>query len=161
MMAMLLAYDTAGNVVATLDHVVARDTDGTAIGLVDFAAHEAAGGRMRDIWDVSDAIGSATWPEWLGARAHDFRVELDGRSIAALVHKVSGFRRERAGVASAIAARHVQTPIGSPVDLRDLVGGPTRPLVLDDTGRSVPRSRPDASTPSSLPLIRANLKKEG
>ena len=56
----LIAYDASGKVVATLDLVVARDDRGTAIGLVDFAGHEAAGGKLRAIWEVSTAVRSAT-----------------------------------------------------------------------------------------------------
>jgi len=105
MLCMLIAYDAAGNVVATLDHVVVRDADGEVTGLVDFAAHEGADGKLRDIWNAGSAVGSATWPEWIGGRAHDFRVELDGKRIKALVHKDSGHRRERSAIEAAIKAR--------------------------------------------------------
>ena len=57
MLTMMLAYDAAGEVVATLDYMVARDADGKVVGLVDFAAHEAAGGKLRDIWEVHGATG--------------------------------------------------------------------------------------------------------
>jgi hypothetical protein len=53
----LIAYDADGNVVATLDKLVVRDDDGKP-ALVDFAAHEASGARLRDIWEASDAIRS-------------------------------------------------------------------------------------------------------
>jgi hypothetical protein len=146
-MSELLAYDTDGNVVATLGHMVARNDAGDVIGLVDFDAHEAAGGKLRDIWNVEGAVGSATWPEWLGGAAHDFRVELDGKRIAALVHKTSGHRRERAAIEAAIADRIAGD---QPADIQDLVGGPTRPLTLDDKGQTAPRP---AGTPKHLPLI--------
>ena len=58
---MLKAYDTDGKVVATLDLVVARDEHGVVIGLVDLEAYAAAGGRLRDIWDVAGAVRS----EWV------------------------------------------------------------------------------------------------
>ena len=145
----LLAYDAAGNVVATLDYMVARDDQGNATGLIDFAAHEAAGGRLRDIWDASNATGSGTWPEWLGGGAHAFRVELTGQLITALVHKASGLRRQRADIEAAIAAAPV---VDGAKDLRDIVGGPTRPLVLDDAGRTAARPA-NAGTPAHLPLI--------
>ena len=58
----LVAYDEDGNVVATLDALVARDEDGKAIGLIDFEAHESAGGRLRDVWNVGDAVRSTTAP---------------------------------------------------------------------------------------------------
>lgn len=151
----LIAYDAQGNVVATLDHMVAKDDEGNVVGLVDFAAHEATGGRLRDIWENSNAVGSGTWPEWLSGRAHDFKVELDPNPgtararIKALVHKVSGHRRERAKVEAAIAAR-IKAAKGEPADIRDLVGGPGRPLLLDDKGKTLPRA--NVARPA-LPVI--------
>lgn len=135
MLGMLLAYDAAGNVVATLDYLVRRDASGRAVGLVDFAKHERDGQKLRALWNVAGAQGSAVWPEWIGQQAHDFRVELDGLGRAtALVHKVSGVRRERADIEAAIQARR-EAAGQRPADLRDLVGGPNRPLRLDEDGR--------------------------
>jgi len=152
---MLLAYDAAGTVTATLDYLVRYDDDGTPLGLVDFAAHEDAGGEMTDVWNVSGASGSKVWPEWLGGRAHDFRVELVGppgrKYIGALVHKVSGHRRVRAEIEARIEAR-IDAAHGQPADIRDIVGGPDRPLLLDDEGKTkarVPTTRP------ALPLVSA------
>jgi hypothetical protein len=218
MLGMLLAYNDAGDVIATLDYLVNHDDDGTVRGLVDFVAHEEAGGEMLDVWKLFgeqvengvgvpwEAKGSKTWPEWIGAKAHEFRVELAGpagkKRIAALVHKVSGHRRERAAVESEIATRiaakkaeaHEQgeqsraaqradlkaardalkqelrevgepvalvelylpdvpepaDPEPEPVDIRDLVGGPNRPLMLDDDGRTKPRTK---SEPLNVPLV--------
>jgi hypothetical protein len=151
-MSELLAYDADGNVVATLGHMVARDAAGNVIGLIDFDAHEAADGEHTDIWRVSGAKGSKVWPEWLGAGAHDFRVELAGKSgrkhIAALVHKESGHRRERAAVEAAIAAVPV---VNGARDIRHLVGGPTKPLALDAEGRTAERL--SMATPAHLPLV--------
>lgn len=148
----LLAYDAAGAVVATLDHMVARDADGNVTGLIDFEAHEAAGGKLRDIWQVGNAVGSGTWPEWLSSGAHDFRVELAGPSgakrIAALVHKTSGYRRERAAIEAAIAAVPL---VNGARDIRAIVGGPQRPLALDAEGRT--STVKPTGTPSHLPLI--------
>jgi len=154
MLCLLLAYDSAGEVVGTLDYVVVSDPDtGETLGLVDFAAHEEAGAELSDIWTVSGAVGSKTWPEWLGGRAHDFRVELVGppgrKRIAALVHKTSGHRRERAQVEAAIA-RRIEAAGGHPADIRDLVGGPDRPLTLDADGRNAPR----VPSQSHLPLVK-------
>jgi hypothetical protein len=154
---MLLGHDAAGDVVATLDYVVQYDDDGVPLGLVDFAAHEEAGGEMTDVWTVSNAVGSHVWPEWIGSRAHDFRVELVGppgnKRIAALVHKTSGHRRVRAIIDSVIATRMSEAALAHiPADLRDLVGGPDRPLNLDDEGKTkarAPRVRP------ALPLVSA------
>jgi hypothetical protein len=149
----LLAYDAAGNVIGTLDFMVHRNDDGEADGLIDFAAHEAAGGKLTDVWKVGNATGSGTWPEWLGSRAHDFTVELGpGKRITALVHRDSGHRRERVVLEAAIAFR-IAEAAGEPADIRDLVGGPTAPLVLDDAGRTIGRSPQPAGSPAHLPVI--------
>lgn len=152
MLSMLLAYDDQGDVIATLDHLVAYDDDGNVIGLIDFAAHEEAGGKLRDVWDVEGAAGSSSWPEWIGARAHDFRVELDDSNrVTALVHRNSGHRRDRAAIEASIAARLAdgrRMP-----DLRDVVGGPDRPLLLDDQGRTANRSAVPGATRLGLARI--------
>lgn len=76
------------------------------MGLVDFAAHEEAGGELTDIWQVSNAAGSKTWPEWVDPRG--YRVERTGppgrKRITALVHP-SGRRRERATIETEIDRR--------------------------------------------------------
>lgn len=152
MLSMLIAYDPEGNIIATLDHLVARDKDGKPTGLVDFDAHEAAGGKLRDVWDVQGASGSACWPEWLDARVRDFRVERDGQKRAvALVHKTSGHRRNRADVEQAVSARIAATETGS-ADVRDILGGPGRPLMLDADGLTLKVERPKRRP---LPVIRA------
>ena len=148
-MGMLLAYDAAGNVLATLDSMVAYDAAGNALGLVDFAAHEAAGGALTDVWNVSNATGSGTWPEWLGGQAHAFRVVRSGGRITSLVHKTSGHRRTRAEAEEAVAAILAADldpgqPPGSAHNTRRAlvaaVGSPSRPLSLDAEGRP-PRPR--------------------
>lgn len=153
MLSMLLAYDASGKVIATLDYLVSYAADGVPLGFIDFEAHETAGGEMTDIWTVSNAAGSKVWPEWLGGRAHEFRVELAGppgaKHITALVHKMSSHRRERVAIEAAIQAR-IDAANGQPADIRDLVGGPDRPLTLDDAGRT--KSRP-AARPTTLPLV--------
>jgi hypothetical protein len=142
--------------------MVVRNDAGDVIGLVDFAAHEEANGEHTDVWVVAGAAGSKVWPEFLGMRAHDFRVELDGppgrKHIVALVHKASGHRRERAAVEAAIQRRilaqrglSVFAPSARPADLRDLVGGPDRPLNLDADGRSV--TPPKRTSRPALPLV--------
>lgn len=140
MLSMLIAYDATGNVIATLDYLVQYAADGAPIGLADFEVHEAAGGDMTDIWNVAGAKGSKVWPEWLGGAAHDFMVDLVGppgrKRIAALIHKTSGHRRVRVGIEAAIADRITKAK-GGPADIRDLVGGPDRPMHLDDMGKTI------------------------
>jgi hypothetical protein len=151
---MLIAYDSDGNITATLDHMVARDEDGRVTGLIDFGAHEDAGGEMTDVWTVSGAKGSKVWPEWLGSRAHDFRVELEGdpgrKRIGALVHRESGHRHVRADIEAAIEAVPV---VNGARDIRHLVGGPDRPLHLDEQGRTAERPK-GGGTPAHLPVAR-------
>lgn len=64
MLSSLLFYDRNGNVVATIDYMVARDEDGQPVGLIDFEAHEAVGGKMRDIADVQ-ALDASIPPDVL------------------------------------------------------------------------------------------------
>ena len=153
MISMLLAYDADGNVIATLDHLVLSDENGVPHGLVDFGAAEAAGIPLRNIWNVEGAAGSGTWPEWLGQRAHEFRVRRraygDKTMIAQLVHRESGEVHDRKQVEARIAER-IREAGDQPADLRDIVGGPGRPLQLDSNGRSVGRA---AVPPLELPLI--------
>lgn len=145
---MLLAYDASGSVVATLDRLVARDTSGIAFGIVDFATFEAQGGKLRDLWTVETAVGSGSWPEFLGAPAGDFSVELDAdKRISALVHKTSGHRRERAAIEESITRRR-EGAGDKAADIRDIVGGPTRPLALDPDGRTLPWTPPDDAVPT-------------
>lgn len=91
-MSSLIAYDASGNILATLDYLVRPGPDGNN-QLVDFEAHEM-GGKLRELWNVHAAVGSATWPEVL-EQAHEYRVELVGKQISALLHVQSGRRIER------------------------------------------------------------------
>jgi hypothetical protein len=142
----VLHYDAAGNVTGTTDWMVLYDEtpERKPIGLVDFAAHEEAGGEMTDIFILGDpdTKGCKVWPEWLGGAAYDFRVELEGpagkKRIKALVHKTSGYRRERADIEAAIAER-IEAAGDGPADISDLVGGPDRPLLIGVDGKTKPR----------------------
>lgn len=140
MLKMLVAYDVDGNVVATLEHMVAKNDDGKVVGLVDFEAYEKSGESLTDIWVVSHAVGSGTWPEWLGGGVYNYKVELNGKKITALVHKNNGTRRDRAEIEAAIEQRVLQSG-GKPADLRDLLGGPMRPLMLDDQGKPMEKPK--------------------
>lgn len=163
---MLIAYDDDYNVVATLDYGTTRNDQGEVTGLVDFAAHEAAGGEHTDIWTVAfrysepdgtvldtAAKGSKVWPEYLGGQAHQFRVELVGppgqKRINALIHKTSGHRRERAAIEAAIEAVLPHRTTGAK-DIRGIVGGPHRPLPLDEHGKTAPRA---TGARPNVPLI--------
>lgn len=145
-------YDDAGNVIGTLDTLVARSADNQVVGLVDFEAEELAGRRMREVvgtmgWFSSVdgvthyASGAGSWPEWIDGAAA-FRVELDPAPapararIVALVHRRSGYRRERATIEAAIAAVAPDRRTGIK-DLRAITGGPTHPLLLDANGRTI------------------------
>ncbi len=177
MLSMLIAYDADGNVIATCDCVAVTDEDGQTLGFVDFEALEASGAALTDVWRVAQegpfgvrpAAGSGTWPEWLGSRAHEFRVEFESgwsrrtprsqrsdHRIRALVHRGSGHRRERSMVEAAIVGR-IAKAAGAPADIRDLVGGPDRPLLLDNDGRTVGRRRVGSTT--DLPIIRVRSGK--
>jgi hypothetical protein len=49
-------------VVATLDYLVHRNPDGSK-EMVDFQAHQDAGRKLRQIWDVEQATGSRVKPD--------------------------------------------------------------------------------------------------
>ncbi len=164
MLSMLVAYDAAGEVVATLDYVVQYDEtkpDRPPLGLVDFETQEIAGASLSEVWNVSNAVGSGTWPEWLGTQALGFRVELrpgpqgGTPKIRALVHKQSGHRRERAAINAEMARRLADSTErdsrGLPVvHVSDLLGSPEKPLRLDDNGRN---AKPVVVNRPNLPLI--------
>ena len=147
MLRMLIAYDNDGNIVATLDYMVAKNENGEVIGLIDFEEVERTG-PLTDVWNVSTAKGSGTWPEWLGARAHDFKVERSNDRIVGLIHKGSGHRRDRAEIEAKIDQRIKQAK--GPADIRDIVGGPDRPIFVDKNGRN---ERPKGK-PTNLPTVR-------
>lgn len=174
MLGMLLAYDESGRVIATLDYMVHSDEEGNPVGIVDFEAVERAGVPLLDVWNVEGAKGSGTWPEWIGSAALEFRVERDPDSshpIRELVHiglpesvdhsgnrippkQGSGHRRRRDDVERMIAER-ISKAGGSPADIRDLVGGPDRPLLLDNEGRKAVRST--APQRPKLPLASVGI----
>jgi hypothetical protein len=99
----LLAYDADGNIIATLDAIVAMDNEENVIGLVDFIATEESGAEMTNVWVVDGAKGSKVWPVRVAQEVYGYRVELVGpagnKRLAALVHKVTGERRERGDAA--------------------------------------------------------------
>lgn len=168
---MLLAYDADGNVLGGLTQLVKYDPEtGDVLGLEDFADDEANGRPHApdpndpEPWRIGHGSwtigptdgspnpvkGSKVWPEELGGRAAEFRVELTGKSgnkrITALVHKTSGHRRVRAAVEAAITDRIAKAK-GGPADIRDIVGGPDRPLNIDkDVGPAILQPLPTPIT---------------
>jgi hypothetical protein len=155
----LISYDANGDIISCLHSLVQYDAAGGLIGLVDFAGREEAGEDMALYRKDPRAAGAGAWPEWLGSAAADFRVELTGKagkkgkgSIAALVHKASGHRRERAAIEAAITDRIAKAK-GKPADIRDLVGGPDRPIALDKDGRTAERL--PMGSPAHLPVLGA------
>lgn len=158
----LLAYDVSENIVAYLEYLVWHDPQGQP-HLVNFEAHEAVGGRLRDVWYVPGAVGSGSWPEYLPPESlEDFRVELDHAHplrIRRLRHKRSGHVRARADIVAEVArrreeavraiAREANLPddvrlefdVPPEIDVRDLVGGLGKPLALDKDGRDA-KKRP-------------------
>ena len=92
MSAFLVAWNEAGDIVATLDGLF---MDGAYI---DLLAAEASGRKMRDLWIVAGAVGSGTWPVNLGGDAHRYRVELDPdqpHRVVALIDRETGERIAR------------------------------------------------------------------
>lgn len=157
---MLVAYDTDGNVCDVLYTAVRRRRDGTKI-LVDFAAMEMnrepfdnRENPATGVWHHEHAVGSKVWPERLSLRSRDWRVEKEGPAgatrLTALVHKTSGHRRERAAIEQAISDRLTEATADAGGELRltmdqylellaDIVGLPTEPLMLTETGETAQR----------------------
>lgn len=162
MIGMLVAYDTSGQIIATLWKAVQTADDGT-VGMVDFLAAEASG-PLTEVWHVPGAAGSGTWPEWLGSGAHMFKVVRDPshpHPIRELVHvgrpatadessqpipaiPASGHRRIRDDIEAAVQARLGQAlaDAAPTVDIRDITGLPDEPLqLLPDGTTRPPQSR--------------------
>lgn len=132
----LIAYDRSGNVAVVLEFLVLPDEDGV-FGLVDFEEAERSGLKLRNLWEVSGASGSCHWPEHLGERFHEFRVERDRRfslSARRLVHRRSGHVRERATIEAAVQEAKAR----GGRDLRAVLGHTHHPVLLDDDGRTRP-----------------------
>lgn len=170
---MFIAWDADGNVIATLDTLVYHDpATGETVGMVDMQTHEATGGRLREIAEVSGAVGAGTWIEELGGQAHDFRVELDPAwtredpahpfLVQALVHKSSRVKRKRADAEQRIlAAVEDAQQRGKPLDLEPVIGlaqtspdAPARHLRLAPDGREAPPPAVEPSAEPPFPLLR-------
>ena len=164
MLTMLIAWDEQGNVAGVGHYLVQVDERGDVVGLVDFEAVEDTGhlrlteDGSQGVWHVGGAAGSGTWPEWIGGNdaepgIFDFRIQVDRRfkrPIRALVHRKSGHRRDRVAIEREIERRlkeeeraaRAEEREARAVDIRDLVGGPGLPLMLDGEGRNRPRFVP-------------------
>lgn len=161
----LVAYDASGRVIATLDHLVRYGPNGEA-HLRDFAGIEASGAPLRlradgsaGVWAVAGAVGSGTWPEWLGLRAHEFEVIVDDarparirglRHIGDHATAASGLVRDRDLIEGAIDRRLAEAGTG-PAYIGDIVGGPLRPLHLDAEGRTITALRDQPRGPDEQP----------
>ncbi|MCA1570851.1 MAG: hypothetical protein LC798_11140 [Chloroflexi bacterium] len=164
----VIAYDANGNVLQSQGPLVYRRPDGSKL-LVDYEAMEAVGipldseeasaipesvelppGCIRGVWHHPHAAGSKVWPERID-RPHDFRVEKEGppgaKRLSALVHKTSGYRRERKTIEKAVedrlaaATKAAGGTLHVTVDeylnlVADIVGLPNEPLQLTSTGRT-------------------------
>lgn len=149
----LIAYDRSGNIVVSLDFLVLPDGEG-GFGLVDLEEAERTGIKLRGLWEVSGASGSAHWPEHLGERFHEFRVERDRRfalPARRLVHRLSGHVRHRDAIEAAVQqAKAGAHPDARHAAARAVLGHPHQPLTLDDHGRT--RAEPDRQAEVRAPL---------
>lgn len=142
----LLAYNADGRVVATLDYLSpVHPVTQEPLGRVDLALVEASGAKLRHLYMVEGAVGSGTWPEFLGVAAHDFYVVVDPsyrHRIRYLWHPESDHVRDREDIENAVAMEVVvAAEEGRPPDLSPLIGDIGRRLVVevDAEGRSTGR----------------------
>lgn len=150
----LIAYDRSGNITTVLEFLVLPDGEG-GYGLVDLEETERSGLRLRGLWEVSGASGSAHWPEHLGERFHEFRVERDRRfalPARRLVHRRSGHVRDRAAIEAAVQEAKGRPLRERAAALRAAIGHEFAPLELDDTGRTRAKVERDAEPRGGPPL---------
>lgn len=131
----LIAYDAAGRPVAMLDWMVIHDA-GELVGSVDMAEAEAVHVKLRQLWIVERAVGSASWPQWLPEwRMREFRLDLDFRfshPARRLIHDL-GHVIDRADIDREVESR-IRASRPDPADIRAIVGGPGWPLRLNERG---------------------------
>jgi len=133
-----LAYNAAGDVVATLDYLVRPE------GIVDLVGLDEEG-RLGEVFSVQGATGAGTFPAYLGAQAHDYRVIQAAGKITALQHKTNGSRIERADIEARIIAK-LEAEQGNPqINLTEVIGAPDRPLSLTTEGKLRQRAVPVAA----------------
>lgn len=151
MICSMVGWDADGIVRLTVELFLRYDPATDRPIVVDFEETERAGTDLRELYCIRDRDGNdrlagyGSWPEWLPPdKVHGrFRVDLrpgprgGSPKVRALVHRQSGVRREREVIEAAIAERVRRAKERDELaDLRDLVGGPDRPLPLDDEGRT-------------------------
>ncbi len=105
---LLIVYHADGTIWGAFPPLQRYSPEGKPTELVDWEAREAAGLGVTELLTVTtpgDAAnppikGAKHWPEATVPDLREHRVELAGKAghkrIAALVHKTSGHRRERA-----------------------------------------------------------------
>ena len=151
----LIAYDRLGNIVVALEFLVLPDGAGS-YGLVDLEEAERSGLKLRSLWEVSGASGSTHWPEHLGERFHEFRVERDRRfalPARRLVHRGSGHVRDRVAIEAAVQqAKALPDPVARRQALADIVGHPHRTIELDADGRTRAQVDRQPEAPGRPPL---------
>lgn len=149
----LIAYDRSGNITTVLEFLVLPDGEG-GYGLVDLEETERSGLKLRTLWEVSGASGSCHWPEHLGERFHEFRVERDRRfSLPGrrLVHRRSGHVRDRAVIEAAVQQAKGRPREERAAALAAVLGHEHRALRLDAHGRTAEPQR-DAEPRGGPPL---------
>lgn len=155
----LIAYDRSGNVIAVIEDLVLPDEDGV-MRSVDVEATEADDVKLRDLWEVSGASGSTTWPEHLGPRFLEFRVHIDKRFNLRgrrLIHRGSGHARDRDAIEEAVVRRVEETEVTRGrrvVDVRPVLGDSAHPLALDDDGRDVVKADRDPEPRGAIRFAR-------
>lgn len=143
----LIAYDARGSIFAVLHELYWTAPDGS-VHAVDLEAAE--GGRLRDLWEVSRASGSAYWPEHLGDRFTEFRVERESGRAVRLIHRGSGHVRHRGLIEDALAAIE-ETQWGPLLAARRrILGDAGHPLRLGHDGRTWAEPERDAPPPPLL-----------
>lgn len=126
--------------------------EGEVAVVADFSSHEEAGGALGDYGSNAQAVGSATWPEWLHMRdvqacdlefesgwsRHTPRGERPAFRLRALVNKASGHRRDRRDIEAAIEGRIAAKR--AEAEAKAAVMRAAMPARRDAQGRFLPRS---------------------
>lgn len=164
----MVAKDNDGNVIGLVDFAAHEDAGGRLRDIWEQSNAVGSGTWPEWLGGAAYAFKVELDPNPGKARAR----------IKALVHKKSGHRRERAAIEAAIAERHNEAKLEArkkgeqqrallkgkvrddviaeftdppvKVDLRDILGGPNRPLLLDEDGRTMKRLKVERP---NLPIV--------